>query len=171
MSWHPGCPVTLDDLRLVNLSYWGFDRTVHQGELIVNRDAVAAIVDAMRALFAARFPIRQMRPVDDFAGDDERSMTADNTSAFNCRLVPGTTTWSQHAYGRAIDVDPLENPSVQYGTIDPPAAARWADRALGDPGMLRHGDAVWRAFATVGWPWGGDWVSLKDYQHFSANGL
>ena len=171
VSWHPGCPVSLGQLRLLRLSYWGFDHTVHQGELIVNASAAASLTQAFRQLFAARFPIRQMRVVDDFGGDDERSMLADNTSAFNCRLVPGTSVWAQHAYGLAVDINPFENPEVQGGKADPSAAAVWADRSRSSPAMIRHGDAVWLAFDSIGWTWGGDWSSLKDYQHFSANGL
>lgn len=170
-SWHQGCPVALNDLRLVSLSYWGFDDASHAGQLIVNADSVKPIVDAFRALYQARFPIRQMRLVDYYGGDDERSMAADNTSAFNCRLVPGTATWSQHAYGRAVDIDPLENPEIRNGQIDPPSAWRAASRTRSDPGMIGHGDPVWWAFTAVGWTWGGDWRSPKDYMHFSANGL
>ena len=170
-SWHSGCPVGLDDLRLVDLTYWGFDGAAHTGQLVVNLDAVTAIVGAFRALFQVRFPIRQMRLVDDFGGDDESSMTADNTSAFNCRLVPGTTTWSQHAFGRAVDIDPLESPEIRNGQVDPPAASAWADRSLSDPGMVREGDAAWQAFNAVGWKWGGDWATVKDYMHFSSNGM
>jgi len=170
-SWHPGCPVGLDDLRLVTVSYWGFDAAAHTGQLVVSSQSVTPVVRAFRALYQARFPIRQMRPVDYYAGDDEESMAADNTSAFNCRLVPGTTTWSQRAYGRAVDLDPLENPEIQNGQIDPPAASLWANRARSDPAMIRHGDPAWQAFTAVGWKWGGDWTSLKDYMHFSANGL
>jgi hypothetical protein len=156
VSWHRGCPVALDELRLLRLSYWGFDHAVHQGELVV---------------FAARFPIRQMRVVDDFGGDDERSMLAGNTSAFNCRLVPGTDVWAQHAYGLAVDINPLENPEIRDGRADPPAAAAWADRSRSSPAMIRDADAAWRAFRAIGWTRGGDWRSLKDYMHFSANGL
>ena len=112
-----------------------------------------------------------MRVVDDFGGDDERSMLADNTSAFNCRLVPGTSVWSQHAYGLAVDINPFENPEIQGGQADPPAAAAWADRSRSSPAMIKDGDAAWRAFRAIGWTWGGDWRSLKDYMHFSANGL
>ena len=111
VSWRRGCPVSLDALRLLRLSYWGYDHLVHQGELIVNQSATASLTRAFGLLFAARFPIRQMRVVDNFAGDDERSMLADNTSAFNCRLVPATTTWSQHAYGLAVNINPFENPN------------------------------------------------------------
>jgi len=171
VSWQPGCPVGLGELRLLRLSYWGFDHAVHQGELIVNASAAASLTRAFGLLFAARFPIRQMRVVDDFGGDDERSMLADNTSAFNCRLVPGTSTWAQHAYGLAVDINPFENPEISGDQVDPPAAAAWTDRSRSSPAMIREGDAVWRAFAAIGLTWGGDWRSLKDYQHFSANGL
>ena len=171
VSWQQGCPVTLADLRLLRLSYWGFDHAVHQGELIVNTAAATSMITAFRLLFEARFPIRQMRVVDDFGGDDERSMLADNTSAFNCRLVPGTNVWAQHAYGLAVDINPFENPEIQNSTVDPSAAAAWADRSRSSPAMIRDGDAAWRAFHAIGWTWGGDWRSLKDYMHFSANGL
>ncbi len=171
VSWHPGCPVGLGQLRLLRLSYWGFDHAVHQGELIVNQSAAKALTRAFGRLFAARYPIRQMRRVDAFGGSDERSMLADNTSAFNCRRVPGTPIWSQHAYGLAVDINPFENPEVLGdGVVDPPAAAASANRSRHSRAMIRHGDAVWRAFISVGWHWGGDWASPKDYQHFSANG-
>ena len=171
VSWHPGCPVPLGEPRLLRLSYWGFDHAVHQGELIVNASATASLTQAFQLLFAVRFPIRQMRVVDDFGGDDERSMLADNTSAFNCRLVPGTSVWAQHAYGLAVDINPFENPEIQDGQADPPAAAAWADRSRSSPAMIRQGDAACRAFRAIGWTWGGDWRSLKDYMHFSSNGL
>jgi D-alanyl-D-alanine carboxypeptidase len=171
VSWHPGCPVPLSGLRMLRLSYWGFDHAVHQGELIVNASAAASLTRAFALLFAARFPVRQMRVVDDFGGDDERSMLADNTSAFNCRLVPGTSVWAQHAYGLAVDINPFENPEISGGQVDPPAAAAWADRSRVSPAMIKDGGAAWRAFRAIGWTWGGDWRSLKDYMHFSANGL
>lgn len=171
VSWHPGCPVSMDQLRLLRVGYWGFDHAAHTGELVVNASAAAPLSRAFLLLFDARFPIRQMRVVDDFGGDDERSMLADNTSAFNCRQVPGTTAWSQHAYGLAVDVNPFENPEVRSGAVDPPAAAAWADRTRSSPAMIAHGDAAWRAFSEIGWSWGGDWSAPKDYQHFSATGL
>ena len=88
---------------------------MHSGQLIVNVDSMTPVVEAFRGLDQSRFPIRQMRLVDFYGGDDESSVAADNSSAFNCRLVPGTSAWSQHAYGRAVDVNPLENPEIQYG--------------------------------------------------------
>ena len=169
-TWHPGCPVSLDDLRLVTLSYWGFDAASHDGQLVVNRDSVTAVVTAFRALYQAHFPIRVMVLVDYYGGDDERSMAGDNSSAFNCRLVPGTTTWAQHAYGRAVDINPRENPEIQNDVIDPPTASAFADRSQSSPAMIHHGDRAWNAFIGVGWKWGGDWTTPKDFMHFSVNG-
>ena len=169
-SWHRGCPVPVSHLRLVTVTYWGFDDRVHTGRLVLNRDAVRPAVQALHALYDARFPIRRMVLVDRYGADDDRSMAADNTSAFNCRLVEHSTSWSQHAYGCAIDINPLENPYIVGGQVLPPAGRPFTDRSLRRKGMIHGDDAVVRAFAAVGWRWGGSWTSPKDYQHFSANG-
>jgi hypothetical protein len=169
-SWRPGCPVGLADLRYVTTRYWGFDRKPHAGELVVHEDAVDAIRRALRALWDGRFAIRRMRLVDDYGGSDDRSMAADNTSAFNCRPVAGTSRWSEHAYGRAIDINPVENPYVAGSHVSPPAGRDYLDRTRARLGLVRAGDAVVRAFAEVGWGWGGNFSSAQDYQHFSASG-
>jgi len=169
VSWHSGCPVGFADLRLLTVTHWGFDGRVHRGRLVVHHDAAREVLGAMRTLYLQRFPIRRMRLVDAYGGDDHRSMAADNTSAFNCRLVAGTSRWSEHAYGRAIDLNPVENPYVTAGGhVSPPAGAPFAHRARHRRGMV-GGRAV-RAFAAVGWGWGGDWAWPKDFQHFSASG-
>ena len=153
------------------LSYWGFDGAVHTGKLVVNEAVAGDVVKVFGLLFAQRFPIRRMELVDAYGGDDDRSMAADNTSAFNCRAVTGGTSWSQHAYGWAIDLNPLENPYVtSRGIVSPPAGAPSADRSLRAKGMIHPGDGVVRAFASVGWGWGGSWSGTRDYQHFSATG-
>ncbi|MCA1727696.1 MAG: M15 family metallopeptidase, partial [Actinobacteria bacterium] len=142
-----------------------------RGVLIVHADAAAEIAQVFRSLFTARFPIERMEPVDSFGGDDDRSMEADNTSAFNCRSATGNPdAWSEHAYGRAIDVNPLLNPWVDGDTVLPPQGRPYADRTRTDPGMIHEGDACVAAFAAAGWGWGGRWTSVKDYQHFSATG-
>ena len=169
-SWHRGCPVAPRDLREVTVRYLGFDGGSHDGQLVVNRDAAPAIVRVFRRLYVARFPIRRLRTVEHYGSDDDRSLAADNTSAFNCRLVAGTTRWSEHAYGRAIDINPVENPYVSGAHVSPPRGPRYADRSRRAPGMIHAGDAVVRAFAAAGWSWGGNWSSPKDYQHFSAGG-
>ena len=146
VSWHPGCPVGLSDLRLITLTYRGFDGRDHAGRLIANRDAAAALVAVFRRLYAARFPIRRMEPVDRYGGDDYRSIEADNTSSFNCRDATGSTRWSNHAYGRAIDVNPIENPYVSGGTTSHPASRPYLDRARHRPGMAYEGGVLVEAF-------------------------
>jgi D-alanyl-D-alanine carboxypeptidase-like protein len=172
VSWHPGCPVHLRALRLVTLRYWGFDRRAHRGRLVVHRDVAEKVVGIFRRIYQASFSIRQMRLVDYYGADDRTSMEHDNTSAFNCRWRAGQPgVWSQHAYGRAIDVNPVENPYVWSGGVSPWNGAPFVDRSHRRRGMIFHGDAVWWAFRSRSWEWGGDWTaSVKDYQHFSRNG-
>jgi poly-gamma-glutamate synthesis protein (capsule biosynthesis protein) len=169
-SWRPGCPVGLGDLRLLKLRHWTMgDRDVHRGELVVHRGRADEVVRAMHSLFAKRYPIRRMKLIDAYGADDHRSMNADNTSAFNCRFVAGTSRWSQHAFGRALDLNPVENPYVSGSHVSPPAGRRYRSRPR-RPGVIHAGDATVRAFRRVGWEWGGSWPGTKDYQHFSANG-
>jgi hypothetical protein len=171
VSWHPGCPVGFAELRLLTVSHWGFDGRVHTGRLVVHRETATEMVGTMRRLFRLRYPIRRMRLVDAYGADDHRSMGADNTSAFNCRFVAGSPgVWSEHAYGRAIDVNPVENPYVtESGYVSPPAGAPFAGRRHAK-GVIHRGGPVVRAFAAIGWEWGGNWSWPKDYQHFSATG-
>lgn len=168
--WRPGCPVGLGALRRVEVSFWGFGGRSRRGALVVHRDAATDIVAVFRRLHRARFPIRRMRPIERYAGDDFRSIEADNTSAFNCRAATGSTNWSQHAYGRAIDVNPLENPYVAGGRTSHPASVPYLDRSWVRKGMAVEGGALVAAFDAVGWGWGGRWSGVLDYQHFSATG-
>jgi hypothetical protein len=169
-SWHRGCPVGPASLRRVSLSHWDFAGHPRTGVLILNAGVVADTRAAFAALYRLRFPIRSIRPVSEFGASDDASMAADNTSAFNCRFVSGTTRWSQHAYGRAIDLNPLENPYVDGDHVSPPRGRRFADRSLHAKGLVHDGGNVVRAFAAVGWGWGGHWGGARDYQHFSATG-
>lgn len=171
-SYRAGCPVAPAALRNVRLAYWGFDAQRHLGTLVVNRVVVGEVVAVFRRLYRARFSIRQIRPVEAYGGSDDRSMAADNTSAFNCRraVASGPPQWSAHAYGEAIDVDPLENPYVLNGKVLPPRGARYADRGNVRPGMAVAGGVLVQAFAAAGWQWGGRWTASPDYQHFSSTG-
>jgi D-alanyl-D-alanine carboxypeptidase len=169
-SYRAGCPVGPAQLRLLRLGYWDFRGRSRIGSLVV-RDRVAGdVVGVFRRLHAARFPIRRLRKVDAYRGSDDASMAADNTSAFNCRFVSGTRRWSQHAYGEAIDVNPVENPYVQGAEVRPPAGRRYLDRSNVRPGMAVWSGVLVRAFAAVGWQWGGRWGGTPDYQHFSTTG-
>jgi D-alanyl-D-alanine carboxypeptidase len=167
-SWRPGCPLEPTVLRRVELNHIGFDGQTHRGELIVNEDLVAEVIAIFEQLYLLRYPIEKIRTVDLYpAADDELSMQDNNTSAFNCRDIPGTGRWSLHAYGRAIDLNPLLNPYVDStGDFQPENAEVYLDRNRIDPGLLHDGDPAVRAFTDRGWRWGGHWRTPKDYQHF-----
>ena len=171
-SWHQGCPVGLGDLRLLRVTYWGFDDKPHNGRLVVNARYDDEIIAVMKRLYHLRYPIRRMQLVDRYDAVDDRSMAHDNTSAFNCRFVAGTTQWSMHAYGLAIDLNPIENPYVSGSHVSPPAGEPYADRSRHAPGMIHEGDEVFQAFAKkAGWEWLGDGPqTIRDYQHFSETG-
>src|SRR4051794_23050726 len=172
-SWHPGCPVPLSGLRVLRIGYWGFARRAHVGRMIVGAPAVEPVRQAFAGLFAARFPIRRMRLVDDYGASDYASIDADNTSAFNCRNATGSSRFSEHAYGRAIDINPIENPYVYTdGTTTHAASRPYLNRARHRRGMAYPGGVLVRAFAGAGWGWGGNWrpPSATDYQPFSATG-
>jgi hypothetical protein len=171
-SWHRGCPAAPSELRRLRVAYWGFDDRAHSGTLVVNRDAVGDLVRVFSRLYAARFPIRRMHSIDAYRGRDELSLEADNTSAFNCRyaVAAGPRRWSVHAYGRAIDVNPVQNPYLEGGRVHPRRGRAYLNRARLRPGMAVPGGLLVRAFAAVGWSWGGRWTGSPDYQHFSATG-
>jgi hypothetical protein len=171
-TWRSGCPIGPEQLRRIDITYLGFDNQPHVGELIVHKDVVAEVISVFKRLYELRFPIEKMRNVSRYPnGEDELSMEDDNTSAFNCRGIPGSTSWSWHAYGRAIDINPLLNPSIDSdGTLEPKNAAVYLDRKRIDPGLLHAGDDAVRAFTDRGWTWGGSWRSPIDYQHFELPG-
>ena len=172
-SWHPGCPVGLADLRLLRIGYWDFAGRARVGHMIVAASAVSPVHRAFERLFAAHFPIRRMRLVDDYGASDFRSIDADNTSAFNCRNATGSSRFSEHAFGRAIDINPIENPYVYpNGTTVHAKSRPFLDRSHHGRGMAFPGGVLVRAFDAVGWGWGGNWrpPSATDYQHFSSTG-
>ena len=169
-SWHSGCPVALSDLRLLRMNFYGWDGQVYRGRMVVNRWQAQRVLRIFGDLYEARFRIRRMYLVDAYDGSDDRSMAANNTSAFNCRRVAGTSRWSEHAYGRAIDINPVQNPYVNGSTVEPEAGRSDLDRSDVRKGMVVRPGPVVRAFADEGWLWGGDWNSSKDYQHFSQTG-
>ena len=138
----------------------------------MHRDVASDVVAVFRRLYRARFPIRRMVRVDAYRGSDRASMAADNTSGFNCRFAQaaGPRRWSEHAYGRAIDVNPVENPYVQGTRVSPPSGRAFANRSRPRPGMAVAGGVLVQAFAARGWAWGGRWAGTPDYQHFSTSG-
>lgn len=171
-SWHAGCPVGPASLRALAVSYWDFNGSTRTGTLVVNVNAVTPMREAFKTMFDAHFPFRSIVPIAAYGGDDNRSMAADNTSAFNCRyaVANGPKRWSMHAFGEAVDLDPRENPYTLDGRIYPPNGAAYTSRNDVRRGMVVDGSAPVRAFSAVGWGWGGRWSSSPDYQHFSSSG-
>lgn len=177
-SWSEKCPVDAGDLRWVRLAFWGFDGRRHTGELLVNADSADAMVQVFSRLFAARFPIEEMRITRAEELDAEPTGDGSNTGAFTCRPIEGTTNWSEHARGRAVDVNPFQNPYIKPPDAEgvpgdmliPELAAAYLDRSRQAAGTIHPGDTVVQAFAAIGWEWGGNWQRAKDYMHFSASG-
>jgi D-alanyl-D-alanine carboxypeptidase len=176
-SWQPGCPVPLEDLRLLTVSHWGFDDRPHTGQLVVHEDVAAPLRKVFRRLYQLRFPIRHMRLADMYGPKRARPADGDITGSFRCRqAVPSpcvggsrSGSWSNHAYGYAIDINPVENPYVGCERVRDPRSAPFVDRSRLRKGMVTP--AVVRAFRSIGWGWGGDWSGeTKDYMHFSVNG-
>ncbi len=166
-TWHEGCPVGSDELAYLTVAFWGFDDRQHTGDLIVNASVADDIVSVFERLWAARYPIEEIRVTT--AADLAAAPTGDGnvTAGFVCRATRGSSTWSEHAKGLAVDVNPFLNPYRRGDVVLPELAAHYLDRSLGAPGQIRPGDVVTEAFAAIGWEWGGDWSTLVDYQHFA----
>lgn len=169
-SWQEGCPVSIDELRYVTVSHHGFDGEVHTGEMIVNVTEAEAVVGVFRRLFEAGFPIEQMRVIRAEEVDDHPTGDWNETTSFVCRPAVGSTNWSQHAYGLAIDINPFHNPYLRGDLVIPELASTYTDREDARVGMIFDDDVVVGAFAEIGWSWGGHWNTLKDWMHFSRSG-
>ena len=177
-SWKKGCPVPLEDLRYLQIKHWDFEGKTKTGELIVHAEVAQNVVSIFEELYAIKYPVYQMKLVSKFKGNDWQSIEADNTSALNCRSITGNKKkWSNHAYGKAIDINPIENPYIsRTGYISHKASAPFRKRkhlntrGHEDKAMITHGDKALKIFQKHGWTWGGDWHPVKDYQHFEYLG-
>jgi len=166
-SYRAGCPVAPAQLRTLVVSYWDFRGRSLTGRIVVAKRVAEEVVTVFRRLWNARFPLRRLRPVSVYGGNDDASMAADNSSGFNCRFVEGATRWSMHALGEAIDINPVENPYVRGSRVEPTAGRAFTNRSRVGRGMATRDGVLVRAFAAIGWSWG---ASFGDYQHFSTTG-
>lgn len=171
-SYSPGCPVGgPEDVVLVNLVHWGFDGVVHDGSIVVARPQGEAVAAIFGSLFDLHYPIESVIPIGDLPeGIEDDDQNYNNTSALHCRRATGSSRWSEHAKGLAIDINPFLNPFITPNTLWPAGSEKYLDRELGEPGMIVGGDEVVEAFEEHGWLWGGYWESIKDYHHFSVTG-
>lgn len=170
-TWSPRCPVGLEQLRHLTVSFRGFDGRPHTGELVVAASVAADVVRVFRALYAIDFPIEEMRLPT--TADLTAAPTGDgsNTAAYVCRAARGQQRFSAHAYGTAIDINPFHNPHVKRDLVLPELASAYTDRSWRRPGMITPGSPAVRAFDLIGWKWGGTYRSSKDWMHFSLSGL
>lgn len=170
VSWHPGCPVPMDRLAVLEVTHWDFDARARRGHLIVARSVADDLATVFRKVYRERFQVERIRPMHTYGGRELASLNDNNTSAFDCRDVTGGSSWSEHSYGTAIDINPRQNPYVKGSVVLPANGRPWIQRTPVRRGMITPSGVVTRAFDTIGWGWGGNYRSLKDYQHFSASG-
>lgn len=166
-TWHAGCPVPVSDLRALTVSYWDFQAKPETGLLVVNKATAKDLRWIFKKLFRHGFLIQQIEPIEAYGGNDERSMEANNTSAFNCRDITGRPgKFSNHSWGRAIDINPLTNPYLRQSIVLPVGGRAYLDRDHTYIGGILANSYIVRLFHKKGWAWGGDWSDRKDYQHF-----
>lgn len=170
-SWTAGCPAALEDLVWIDLVHWGFDGELHPGSIVVARSEGENVVAIFSRLFEIGYPIESVIPIGDLpVGIEDDDPDYNNTSGLHCRRATGSSRWSEHAKGLAIDINPFQNPFITSNILWPANSGRYLDRTLGEPAMIVAGDDVVAAFEGHGWLWGGYWTSIKDYQHFSVSG-
>lgn len=166
VSYPEDAEIKLSDLRYLRLSYVDFEDHEQVGELVCNKAIAEDLLAIFKDLYEARYPIRSIRLIDDYGGDDEASMAADNTSCFNYRKKTGMRELSKHALGLAVDINPFENPYVRPSLVRPAGASAFADRTQDFPHKIDKNDLCYRLFRARGFSWGGSWRSVQDYQHF-----
>lgn len=169
-TWHPQCPVPIDDLASIKLTYWGFDNQKHTGTIIVNKRLANETVKIFHELYDNHFPIERMEPVSTFKGNDEAAMMANNTYGFNCPPATNNTEdFSLQNYGYSIGINILLNPFVEGNKVLPSKGRAYLDRSKPVPGMIVQGDKTYQTFMKYGWTWGGDLSDHQDYSHFTKD--
>ncbi len=166
VSWNEYAPVGMEDLKYVTVAYNGFDGKPHSGNLVVHEKVAQEVLDIFKEIYEAGFEVERMKLIDEYGADDNKSMDDNNSSAFCFRNVEGTKSLSKHSYGIAIDINPVQNPYVRKGRISPQKGMGYDDRSNVRSGMIVPGDVCYNAFKSRGWTWGGEWKTMKDYQHF-----
>lgn len=169
-SYGEDCTMALEDLRYVRILHIDFSGNTAEGELIVNKSVAQDAVAIFKELYDEKYPIEKVRLIDDYDANDNRSMADNNSSAFNFRMIEGTTTVSDHSYGLAIDINPLYNPYIQVSgdktSIFPVEGEQYADRKADFDYKITKKDKCYKIFTKYGWKWGGEWKGTVDYQHF-----
>lgn len=166
--------ITFDQLRYVHILHYGFDGNPTEGELVCNESIAADLTEIFLELYRNEYRLEKVLLIDEYEGDDTASMEDNNTSCFNYRTVDGTSRLSKHAYGLAVDINPLYNPYITYTEegserVSPASALPYADRSLSFPYKIDESDLCYKLFTRHGFTWGGNWNNEKDYQHFQKS--
>lgn len=161
--------VDIKQLSYLKITYWGFDEKTHVGEMVVNKNVAQEVLDIFQEAYHKKYPIEKIKLIDEYGGNDEKSMADNNTSAFCYRTIANTNKLSNHSLGKAIDINPLYNPYVVGKSVSPANGKKYGDRSIVRKGTIKKGDDLYNAFIKRGWTWGGNWSSKKDYQHFEKN--
>jgi hypothetical protein len=161
------CPVSAQDLSVVNIPYWGLDHQTHQGKLIIHKSIQQEMTQIFKTLYISHFPIAKIKPLEDYHFDEKKALEDNDTFGYSCRRMTGNNhKFSKHAYGLAVDINPVFNPYIKNNIILPSNSVAYLVRDLHRPGMILPESNIVETFKKYGWQWGGDWHSLKDYQHF-----
>lgn len=172
-SYKDNCPIPLEDLRYLHVLHKDINGITHEGELVCNVYIASDVLEIFRALFLADYPIERVRLVDEYGADDETSMRDNNSSCFNFRFISHTTKISKHGLGLAVDINTLYNPYVKTVNgkliIEPATAGEYTDRSKNFPYKIEKGDLCYKLFTKRGFEWGGEWKTVKDYQHFEVS--
>jgi hypothetical protein len=170
-SWPEGCTIRRSDLRYLRLSHYDAEKKQHVGEMVCNKAIANDLLEIFRELYRQKYPIERICLIDDYNADDEQSMRDNNSSCFCYRKISGSTKLSKHAQGMAVDINTLYNPYVRTGKdgrriVEPATATRYVDRRKSFPYKIVKGDLLYRLFLQHGFKWGGNWRTMKDWQHF-----
>lgn len=166
-SYPKTCKISISDLRYLIIPHYDGKGSIKIGELVCSKDVADEFIYLFKELFKNKYPIERMKLIDNYNADDIKSMEANNTSAFNYRLISGTKKLSKHSYGKAIDINPLYNPYVKGTYVSPKSGRAFVNRKKAVKYMLKKNDLVYKILHDkFGFTWGGDWKSCKDYQHY-----
>ena len=170
-SFKDDCTLPREDLRCLHVLHTDLNGQTHEGEMIVNHHIAEDVLDILRRLYEADYPIEKIRLIDEYDADDERSMEDNNSSAFNFRLISHTTRVSKHGLGLAVDINPLYNPYTKMvdgeRIVEPITGEPYLDRDADFPYKIEENDLCRKLFTEHGFEWGGAWEDRKDYQHFA----
>lgn len=170
-SWEPNCPVHIDELSYLTMTYWGFDQKPHTGEMLIHSEHAEDVTEVFRKIYEARFPIEEMRVISRAERDEPPTGDHNITSGYTCRQIVGAVQkWSQHSMGLAIDINPFHNPFYRGEELYPELSESYKDRDWERVGMIYEPSVVFDAFEEIGWKWGGHWHGREDWMHFSAEG-